>query len=522
MKKLTMKKLTMLFMALVSIFILQGTAHAEETQGPKLVKEAITLTADTVWEGDYYVTADVDLKGYTLTVTGNLILGNKTISFHSGKLIVNGDFRIQSMKSDAKDTAYQKLKEEDFQGCKGIIRMDDAEDYLLVQGNFYPNGDDNVLRNGTIELKGNFLNVNGSYIGSYDAIGEHKTIFSGEGDQRVYFNRSGSQFNILEVHKTSGKMLFESTIDVAAIDEDTTIPVGGNGYLYLYLYKNKTLSLQGHKLTIDGTLFFERGAISLDGGSLTVTEDLRIEKIRNLMDVIDTNLSQLEDEDFVGCSGDTQLIMKSDKEKILVEGSFIVNNYKAFDKLRAGIIEVKKDVIQKTFRSMIIASGTHKFVLSGDEKQTVRFDYPSQKDNKTNKVTAYSHFNILEIQNRYVYFKTDKKLVSYRSHYWYKKLIPLDLKVKYNDKTVKFTKYSPVITNSVIYLELGEVNKMMGTTLEYNKKTATISGKYGSTKLSIKATTINKKSYIPIEKLLDKVKMDYEYNAETKTFSIMK
>ncbi len=517
-----MKKLTMLFMALVSIFILQGTAHAEETQGPKLVKEVITLTEDTVWEGDYYVTADVDLKGYTLTVTGNLILGNKTIYFHSGKLIVDGDFRIQDIKKTAKDIAYLELKEEDFQACHGVIRMDEAEDYLLVHGNFYPNGSKNILRNGTVELKGNFMYVNGSYMGAYDAIGEHKTIFSGDGDQRVYFVRSGSQFNILGARKTSGKMLFESTIDVAAIDEDTTIPVGGNGYLYLYPYKNKTVSLQGHKLTIDGTLFFERGTMSLDGGSLTVTKDLRIEKIRNLKDVINTDLSQLEDEDFVGCSGDTQLVMKSDKEKIMVEGSFIINNYKAFDKLRAGVIEVKKDVIQKGSRSMLKASGTHKFVLSGNEKQTVRFQNPSYKDNKTNKVITFNHFNILEIQNRYVYFKTDKKLVSYRSHYWYKKLIPLDLKVEYNGKTVKFEKYSPVITNGVIYLELGEVNKIFGIELVYNKKTDTISGKYGSTKLSLKATTINKKSYVPIEELLDKVKMEYDYNAETKTFSITK
>lgn len=269
-----MKKLIMLIITLASAFLFESVAYAEENKAPTPIAEALTLTEDTVWEGDYYVTKDVDLNGYTLTVNGNLILEKGSMNLHGGKLLVDGDFRIQAIKRESKGLPYQQMKEEDFQFCSAGLQMDQAADYVLIKGNFYPNGNDNTLRNGTVELKGDFLYLTNAYMGCYDAIGEHKTIFSGEGDQRVFFSRTGSQFNILGVEKPSGKMIFESKIDVAAIDKDTTIPVGGNGYLYLYLYTNKNFSLQGHKLTIDGTLFFERGSISLDGGSLTVTGEI--------------------------------------------------------------------------------------------------------------------------------------------------------------------------------------------------------------------------------------------------------
>lgn len=517
-----MKKLIVLIITMASVFLLQGIAYAEENKAPTPIAEALTLTADTVWEGDYYVTDDVDLNGYTLTVTGNLILEKGSMVLHGGKLLVDGDFRIQAMKRDVKGLPYRQMKEEDFQFCSAVLRMDQAADYVLVKGNFYPNGNHNTIRNGTVELKGDFLYLTGAYMDCYDAIGEHKTIFSGEGDQRVFFSRTGSQFNILEVEKPSGKMIFESKIDIAAIDKDTTIPVGGNGYLYLYLYTNKDFSLQGHKLTIDGTLFFERGSLSLDGGSLTVTGDLRIEKIREVEKIIDINLDQLEDEDFKKNSSDTQLVMKSDKEKILIEGSFILNNYRAFEQLRAGVIEIKGDVIQKGSGSLLTASGTNKVVLSGKKKQTIRFEKPSYQDKESRKVTTCNHFNILELQNRYVYFETDYKPASYRSLYWYKKLIPLDLIVKYNNKTVKFSKYAPYVSSGKIYVELSELNKMLGTEFTYNSKTGSINGKYGSITISLNASTSNKKTHVNIEALLDKMKLDYQYDADTKTLSIEK
>lgn len=182
-----MKKIVVLIMTLASAFLLHGVAFAEENQMLTPVVEAVTLTEDTVWNGDYYVTEDEDLNGYTLTVTGNLILEKETIYLHGGKLLVDGDFRIQAIKRDRKDIPYQQMKDEDFQFCTAGLRMDQEEDYILVKGDFYPNGNHTTLRNGSIELKGDFLYVTNAYMGCYDAIGEHKTIFSGEGDQRGYY-----------------------------------------------------------------------------------------------------------------------------------------------------------------------------------------------------------------------------------------------------------------------------------------------------------------------------------------------
>ena len=516
-----MKKLIMMIIIMLSIFAIRTEARAEEGQAPQIVKEATALTEDTVWSGDFYVKEDIDLNGFTLTIEGNLILGKGIIQFHGGKLLVDGDFRIQAIKSKREDVPYQLMKEEDFQYCSGALRMDQSADYLLVEGNFYPNGKDNTLRNGTVELKGDFMFITQSYADCYDTIGNHKTIFSGTEDQRVFFARSGSQFNILQVHKKTGEMIFESSVDIAAIDEDTTIPVGGNGYMYLYLYTNKVFSLQGHTLTIDGTLFFERGSLNIDGGTLIVTEDLRIEKIKKLDDVIDVQLDQLAEEDFMGASQDTQLVMEKDEDLILVEGNFRVWNYAKFKKLRAGVLEIKGDVYQIGNKSMLTAYDTHKVLLSGEKKQTVSFERPSYTDHKTKKTIEYSNFNILEIKNRYVTFATEYKPGKNRSIYWQKKLIPFVLHVNYNEKAVKFKKHSPIVVKGVFYFEMEEANQLLGTKLAYNSKAKKADGKFGKKNLSVKTITNDKVNYVAIEELLEQMEVEYNYEAGTQTLFIV-
>ena len=130
---------------LVLVLALGLTVHAAP---PQIVDTPVTLTADTDWPGDYIVEADIDLNSFTLTVDGSLILLNKSININNGKLIIKGDFRIQSILKVQRTLEYKQLTESDFKSCDGVLKMDNDKDYVLVEGNFYHNGKDNILRNG--------------------------------------------------------------------------------------------------------------------------------------------------------------------------------------------------------------------------------------------------------------------------------------------------------------------------------------------------------------------------------------
>ncbi|GEM_PF-4313991 len=457
----------------------------------------------------------LSLNGHKLNIDGSLVLERGNLDLAGGSLIVRNDFRIQSIKSTVKDAGlnYSQMTEEDFIFCGGILKMDNAKDYILVQGNFYPNGKDNILRNGIIELKGNFMYTTRAYTDCYRSIGNHKTIFSGSGEQRIFFSRTGSQFNILGVNKKSGKLVFESSIDIACIDEDTTIPVGGNGYLYLCLYTNKTFSLKGHQLNIDGTLFLDRGEINIDGGSLNVKKDLRLQSIKSLSDKIKLNLSQLSMEDFGRTTTNVQLTMKNSKDYMLVEGNCIINSSDEQLGLRSGVMEFKGNFSQiGGMGGQFIGYGTHKVILSGIDKQTVSFEAPSYLDKK-GKLRALNHFNILQIENKDVIFATK---------YWANKLIPFVLNVNLNGKAIKFKKYTPIIVNGIIYFEVSETCKLLDIKLTYNKKVSVATGKYGNINISVKGIISNKLKYIQAELLLKKMNIKFNYDPAKKTLFIDK
>lgn len=431
-----MKKfLNMLFITGL-LFSFGITAHAEV---PKEVENSITLEADETWTGDFYVEKDINLNGHILTISGNLIQADKTINVNGGKLIVQGDYRMQGLKKDSKGVDYAQLTEENLQFCNAILKMDKDTDYVLVEGNFYPNGRGSVLRSGIVELKGDFMYTTNAYMGSYQSQGKHKTIFSGMEDQKIFFSRTGSYFNILEVHKKYGQLIFQSPIDVKAIDEDTEIRVGGNGYLYLYLYQNKDLSLGGHTLTIDGNLFLDRGDITPNGGSLIVKKDFRMESISSVSDKMDIDYSQLTKEDFKTTTTNVQLIMKNPKDYVLVEGNFVMNNKSDAIGLRAGVLELKGNFTEKpNYAKRFLAFDKHKTVLSGTQQQVVYFAYPSYTD-KTGKLRVCNNFNILEIKNKDVVMAYPQNASSNwkaQPKRWANKIIPFKPNTKLIEKAI--------------------------------------------------------------------------------------
>lgn len=109
-----------------------------------------TLEEDKVIEGDYTLLGGIlNLDGHTLTVKGNLIHAGGRIELNSGNLIVEGDYRKQSVFEDEEETVYEH--------SAGNLCMMDEKDYVLIKGDYIDSGINNTGDNftaGTLELKG--------------------------------------------------------------------------------------------------------------------------------------------------------------------------------------------------------------------------------------------------------------------------------------------------------------------------------------------------------------------------------
>jgi len=155
-------------MMFISIYSNQSI-HAHTIDGD------ITLYDDWVIDGDAVIThGNVDLNGYTLTITGNLTQSGGLLSFSNGSLIVEGDFTVTNSPA--------------------IVHMLNDGDLLHVVGTFSFQGRSSLLA-GTMIFEGNFTQNRNTYYQStvwdnFRPEGTHHVIFDGEGTQTVSFNTS--------------------------------------------------------------------------------------------------------------------------------------------------------------------------------------------------------------------------------------------------------------------------------------------------------------------------------------------
>jgi hypothetical protein len=317
-----------------------------------------------------------NLNGYALNVMGNANINSGTLYINSGSLYIDGNanFGYTSNNSNV------------------YLNMTNANDYMLVKGNFYFRSYYNqsgYLTAGTLEVKGNFTQRSSSNNAGFYASGTHTTILSGEGLQKVNFDNTSARFNTLELRNFS----FDGVVLETTVTRNDLITNGCNILVYngersgwkltgdevidgdVYLTSG-TLDLNGYTLTINGNLIQSGGTVKINAGNLIISGDYRIQSNTN------------------GVYGNSVgiLNMTNTADVVSVGGSFITQSTVSHNGyLTAGTLEVSGNLRQVYGTQYnFYTSGTHTTVLNGDTAQSV---------NIYNSHDSQSHLNNLKIEN---------------------------------------------------------------------------------------------------------------------------
>lgn len=171
----------------------------------------------------------------------------------------------------------------------------------------------------------------------------HKVILSGNRNQDVSFENSGSKFNVLEAKNyTKDGIVFKSSLSaVKFIDNGCNISFSDAGKVGWKLTENQAydgdlylsggvLDLNGYSLIVKGRLIQSGGTVFINGGHLLVEDDYRIQTEKS------------------GTAGKTYelsngyLKMTNSKDRVEVEGSFITQSQYSHDGyLTEGVMDIK-------------------------------------------------------------------------------------------------------------------------------------------------------------------------------------
>ena len=373
-----------------------------------------TLQQDEIVSNTFSLKGNLNLNGHSLTIKGDLIHTTGQLYVGKGKLIVEGDYRIQTPNDDG------------YTYSTGYLYMNQADDQVVVKGDFITDSTqyNQYLTAGVLEVKGDFTqqssypNNSSNYLRNFFASGSHKVLLSGNQTQQVSFEDPGSNyshFNILELSNSSSEGV-QFTTPVSVLDlrtKESVLSVKSGAIQDLTLKESSVISstvkltgnlnLNGQTLTIKGDLIHTAGQLYVGKGKLIVEGDYRIQTPN--------------DEGYTYSSG--YLYMNQADDQVVVKGDFITDSTQYNQYLTAGVLEVKGDFTQQSsypnnssnYLRNFFASGSHKVLLSGNQSQQVSFEDPGSN---------YSHFNILEITNSSeegVNFKTKVAVIRLFEHH---------------------------------------------------------------------------------------------------------
>ena len=173
----------------------------------------------------------------------------------------------------------------------------------------------------------------------------------------------------------------------------------GNVTYYGDVYVSSDLDLNGYKCIVYGNLIQSSDTLTLNGGTLDVSGDYRMEK-ENVDSTGNVSYSY----------GYAKLIMTNSSDIVNVGGTFenYMQDRKYASDLQAGVMSVKGDFIVKEpsddrYCSPFKGEGTFKTILNGNTKQMVCLQ-------------GYSGFNELEILNNDVIFTSDCYMEGFKTN----------------------------------------------------------------------------------------------------------
>ena len=169
----------------------------------------------------------------------------------------------------------------------------------------------------------------------------------------------------------------------------------GNVTYYGDVYVSSDLNLNGYKCTVYGNLIQSSGTLTLNGGTLDVSGDYRMEN-ENVDSTGNVSYSY----------GSSMLFMTNSEDLVNVGGTFEnnvwgVSSYNS--DLQAGIMSVKGDFICKV-NNGFCTGGTHKVILNGTGVQKVQ-------------IADGKGFNELDIQNDNVVFVADTNMKGFKANH---------------------------------------------------------------------------------------------------------
>ena len=374
-----------------------------------------TLTEDETYEGDLVFIGDcLDLNGYKLNVTGNLIQTNGTIKLNGGTLKVEKDYRIQSYS--------EKDGERLYSSASARLSSRKENGILSVQGDFITEAtttQNRYFTKGELQVGGNVSQIETSIKDNFVMTGTSKLLLCGEERQSLSIASGGgsnSRLQNFEIDNRQGVELAYHTYVMGEISDHKNPVTGksvviqnsttfvdksfsGNIYITSSLNLSELSEIGGNLIsagyvTLQNNLEVQgnvavKYSFHLNGKQLRVGKKLTLE---NWLYIEGGSLTCHGDMEMISdTSGSNFLSMKDGEDYVLVYGDFYAKSKYKMDEtsMSAGTLELKGDYVQSTVceKGNFCASGTHRTIFSGDKKQTVTFS-----DN-------YSYFNVVEIKN---------------------------------------------------------------------------------------------------------------------------
>lgn len=380
-----------------------GTVYKTDLEGV----DGWTLTKDETFEGNLTLNnGTLDLAGHTLIVTGDLIQEAGTIKVNGGRLLVKGDYRIQSVNESTESSAISYGK------SLGYLNMTKVDDVVDVNGDFYMGSmysHLNLLTKGKLIVAGNVEAISYDSLANFYGKEDFTLVLDGKKKQILKF--SNPEFGrmcvgnlilenesedgivldgVLPVwnkvtvsgNKLVGKILVSrsTTFDskeisfgiqlsdnvnglcgLTKIDADVSfgkwcwlkqdVEITGN----VSVLGNSQIQLNGHTLKVGGNLTLNGGCVYLEGGKLYVDSNLTLA----------SNISY-----------PSYLTMNKATDYVCVNGDFFAGSYTSTNSYNYGTLEIRGDFkqINSRYTNNFISGENCNVILNGKKLQTITFN----------------------------------------------------------------------------------------------------------------------------------------------------